>query len=345
MMTLTTLLAILGGLVLAGVIAHGAWSARKGAPKRALPVEPHMDALGALGAVANDAPLPEALPEAEIPRPRRPSARIDALIDAIVTLSVDAPVSGELALQHHPASRRAGTKPLQIEGLNAETGEWELPSPGQRYGEFQAGVKLANRAGALNEIEYSEFVQKLQTFADAIGADAQFPDMLDVVARARELDQFAASHDAQLAVLLRTRSTAWTPGFVQQMAQRHGFVPGALPGRLVLPAAEEGAPPVLILAFDSQAALAENPEAQSLRELTLTLDVPQTAAELEPFANWQEAARALGRDLEADVCDDRGQVIGLHAFAAIDAELAKLYLALSARDLAAGSPAARRLFS
>ncbi len=59
---------------------------------------------------------------------------------------------------------------------------------------------MANRSGALNEIEYSEFIQKIQTFADAIGAEVDFPDMLEVVARARELDAFAGEHDAQLAV-------------------------------------------------------------------------------------------------------------------------------------------------
>jgi hypothetical protein len=351
-MSLTTLLAILGGLVLAAVIAHGAWTARKAGPKRAVPPpeEPHFDLAPAASAEAGQAgdavidPLEVTLPAVARPA-RRPSSRVDALIDAIATVTVETPASGELALQHQPGSRRAGTKPFQIEGLNAATGDWELPVAGQRYGEFQAGVKMANRSGSLNEIEYSEFVQKVQAFADGIGGFAQFPDMLDVVARARELDQFAASHDAQLALLLRAKSAAWTPGFVQQAAGRHGFVAGALPGRLVLPSADEGAPPVLTLQFDAQAALAEDPEALSLRELTLALDVPQTPAEHEPFAAWQEAARALARDLEAEVCDDRGQVLGLHAFAAIDVELKKLYEALAERDLAAGSPAARRLFS
>jgi hypothetical protein len=342
---LTELLAIAGGLVLAGVVAHGAWAARKAGPKRALPPmeEPSFDAPPAApseGAVAIE-PLEVTLPAVARPL-RRPSARIDALIDAIAAITIEQPVSGELALQHQPGSRRAGTKPLQIEGLNAATGDWELPAPGQRYSEFQAGLKMANRSGPLNEIEYSEFVQKIQAFADGVGGFVQFPDMLDVVARARELDQFAASHDAQLALLLRAKAAAWTPGFVQQAAGRHGFVAGALPGRLVLPSSEEGAPPVLTLQFDAQAALAEDPEALSLRELTLALDVPQTPAEAEPFAVWQEAARALARDLEAEVCDDRGQVLGLHAFASIDVELKKLY---QARDLAAGSPAARRLFS
>lgn len=349
-LSLTTLLLLAGGVVLLGVLVHGLWSARRAGPRRATEdgiesrLEPQLDPVEA-AALEPDVLAPDA-PVAAVARPpRRPSVRIDALIDAIAVFTLEAPVSGEFALQHQPPSHRAGNKPFQIEGLNAETGDWELPQPGQRYSEFQAGLKMANRAGPVNEIEYSEFVQKLQAFADAIQADAQFPDMLEVVAHARELDQFAAAHDAQLALLLRAKSTAWTPGFIHQMALRHGFVPGQLPGRLVLPSPDEGAPPILTLNFDPQAALAENPEAQSLRELTLALDVPQTPAEQEPFAAWQDSARLLARDLEAEMCDDRGHPLGLHAFAAIDTELKKLYETLAARDLPAGSAAARRLFS
>src|SRR5256885_12251071 len=67
-------------------------------------------------------------------------------------------VPGELALQAQPATRRAGNKPFAIEGMNQSTHQWEPLQPGQRYLGFQAGVQLANRTGALNEIEFSEFV-------------------------------------------------------------------------------------------------------------------------------------------------------------------------------------------
>ncbi|MCV2368790.1 cell division protein FtsZ [Roseateles oligotrophus] len=353
-MTLTEMLAVAGGVVLAGVVAHGAWTARKAGPRRAdaqlepmmdgARQEPGLDASPLDGEVTSlDATMPAV---GRVPRPpRKPSARIDALIDAIATITLDAPVSGEMAQSHLPGSRRAGTKPFHIEGMNAESGEWELPAPGQRYGEFQAGVQMANRNGAMNEIEYSEFVQKVQGFADGVGAFVQFPDMLDVVGRARELDHFAGDHDAQLAVVLRAKSAAWTLGYVQQVAARHGFVPGAMPGRLVLASEEEGAPPILALSFEAQAALAENPQQSSLRELSLSLDVAQTPESLEPFASWQEAARGLARDIEADVCDDRGQVLNLHAFASIGQDLTTLYRALASRDLAAGTLVARRLFS
>jgi hypothetical protein len=354
-MTLTIALAILGGLVLAAVIAHGAWTARKAGPRRAdAQLEPQMrePSLG-------DSPAPEDVaalePHADDgvagarlelkPVPRKPSQRLDALIDAIAQLTLDAPLSGEVALAHYPPTRRAGTKPFHIEGLNSETGEWELPVAGQHYGEFQAGVQLANRNGALNQIEYSEFVQKVQAFAEGLGAFGQFPDMLDVVARAKELDQFASEHDAQLAVVLRSRGPAWTVGYVQQMAARHGFVPGVVPGRLVMSSDEDGAPPLLVLSFDAQAALAEDPQQSSVRELSLSLDVPQTPEAAEPFAAWQQAARAIGGDIGADVVDDRGQPVNLHAFASIGQELGVLYAALASRDLAAGTLAARRLFS
>ena len=351
-MTLTVALAILAGLVLLGVVVHGAWNARREQPRLAQqPVavaEPSLRAEPTLGevdpAAGEDGPALEETRPLPVVIPRR-QARVDALIDAIATITPESPVTGELALQHLPGSRRAGTKPFHIEGLNAETGEWELPRAGQRYGEFQAGLQMANRHGAVNEIEYSEFAQKVEAFAEGLSAMADFPDMLDAVARARELDAFASQHDAQLTAVLRANSIAWSVGYVQQAATRHGFVPGSVPGRLVLPAAEEGAPPILVLSFDPQAALAEDPGHAALRELALSLDVPQTLETAEPFAAWQQLARKLADDLDATLVDDQNQPITLHAFAAIGQELDRLYRALESRDLAAGSPAARRLFS
>ncbi len=338
-MTLTTALAILGGVVLMAVLLHGWWSARRASPKPAL-VQPSSDVSRVEpGFDASATALP-----AET-RPLKRAATIDALIDAIATLALDAPVSGDMVLAHLPPSRRAGSKPVFIEGLDAESGEWTPLAPAHSYSELQAAVQLANRSGALNEIEYSEFVQKVQAFADAVGAAPDFPDMLDVVARARELDALTGPLDAQLSLTLRSNSVAWSAGYIQQVASRHGFVAGVLPGRLVVSATEEGAPPLLALSFDAQAALADDPQQAPVRECLLTLDVPQIEERLEPFPAWHHAARSLADDMDAAMMDDQGQVITLHAFAAIGTELSGLYRRLEALDLAAGSAAARRLFS
>lgn len=333
-------LALLGLAVLLALALHGWWTTRRARARRApvslLPAERVEPALAA--------DMPAELPPPVRTAPRR-QARLDALIDAIVPLALEAPITGEHALQHLPPTRRAGSKPFYIEGLDAETGEWDALAPGRRYGELQAGVQMASRSGPLNEIEYSEFVQKVQAFAEAVGARADAPDMLEVVARARELDQLTSPLDAQLTVTLRANGVAWSVGFLQQIAARQGLVPGAVPGRLVLPGAEDGAPPRLVLSMDPQAALAEQPQDAVVRECALTLDVPQTPAEAEPFPVWHLVGKKLCDDLDATVVDDQGQPVALHAFDSIGRELNELYRRLEALDLAAGSPAARRLFS
>ncbi len=373
MNSLTIALAVLGGLVLAAIVAHGAWQARKADPRRpeksstepremrepvlgdpseagerAEPVVsdampgPAEPASSAADTVANETEAP-ALPV--VIAPKRMPLRIDAAIDAVATLTLETPVSGEMVLAHQPPSRRAGSKPFLLEGLNVDSGEWEQPLAGQRYSELQAGVQLANRTGAMNEIEFSEFVQKIQPMADAIGAMPDFPDMLTAASRARDLDNFASQHDAQLAVRLVARSAAWSVGYIQQHASRAGFVPGMVPGRLVMPAAEEGAPPVLTLTFDPQAALAEDPSQSAVRDVTLSFDVPQTDASSQPFSAWQASAQILAESMDAVIVDDNGNPLSVEGFTGIGGELGLLYQALESRDLAAGSMVARRLFS
>ena len=350
MSNFTVGLAILGGLVLAAIVAHGAWTSRRNAPRQAQPdaqgaqttrVEPD---LGEASPVESsfDAPL-QPLPPIPLPSRDRKNA-LDALIDVLTPIALDAPVSGDAAIAALPPTRRAGSKPIAIEGLG-ETQQWEAPVAGRRYNAFQAGVQMANRTGALNEIEFSEFVVKVQAFADALSGSPDFPDMLHEVARARELDQFASAHDAQLSFTLRASSSAWSPGYVAQNAAWLGFVAGSIPGRMVLPATERGGAPLLGLAFDTQAAMAEDPEQTALREVTLSLDVPQVPRDEQPFVRMRESASALAASMGGVVMDDNGNVIAPAAMDVIGSELEQLYDTLDERDLSAGSVLARRLFS
>jgi len=335
-------LAILGGAILLALVAYNAWSARANAPKQAHASAPreqaaHEPEFGGSGFDSMTLPTPVAR--------RLP---IDALIDAVATVNLDPfgqEVTGEAVLAAMPRTRRAGTKLFSIEGFNADAQEWESPVTGARYSVLQAGVQLANRAGALNDIEYSEFVVKTQAFADALGATAEFPEMREEVARARELDHFASVHDAQLYLSLRARSASWSPGYVAQMAAQQGFVAGQLPGRMVLPAAVEGAAPVLSLAFDSQAALAEDPAQSAIRELTFHLEVAHVDRDERPFERMCQAAQAMAQSMDGTVTDDNGQALAPQALEGIAHELHRLYAMLEAREFAAGSALARRLFS
>jgi hypothetical protein len=343
-------LGLLGGVILAGVVGWNAWTTRRLTPRQAETVVRHepkaeqAQVEPVLESGFDPAYQPTEPEVPPLPMPERKPG-LDALIDALAPIAIDGLVSGEAAIAALPSTRRAGSKPFAIEGQDAASGQWETPQPGHRYTAFQAGVQLANRLGALNEIEYSEFVVKTQAFADAVGGSPEFPEMLHEVARARELDQFAGGHDAQLGFTLRARHSAWSPGYVQQNAARLGFIAGAIPGRMVLPAASPGHPPVLVLTFDTQAALAEDPTQAAIREVTLSLDVPQVHRGEQPFLRMREAAVALAEAMDGVITDDNGQVIQAEAMDVIGADLEGLYDTLESRDLAAGSPLARRLFS
>ena len=132
---------------------------------------------------------------------------------------------------------------------------------------------------------------------------------------------------------------------MQQHAARMGFVPGGLPGRMVLPATVEGAAPVLVLGFDAQAALADDATHAAVREVTLHLDVAQVDRNEQPFVRMREAAQALASAMDGVVTDDNGQALTPEVMDVIGSELESLYDALEQRDLAAGSQLARRLFA
>jgi hypothetical protein len=367
-------LSVAGGLVLAGVIAQGAWTARKRAPKLADAVDDtpnihgqaeSMEPAGISGLFnaddkvepslyADNSPVLPIEPEfdsdrfdaeiASLPAPeRKPS--LDPLIDILTAIDLDFPISGDAVLAALPATRRVGSKPFAVEGLREDDAEWESPRPGQRYSALQAGVQLANRTGALNDIEYSEFVIKTQNFADAVCGEPEFPEMHEEVARARELDAFAAAHDAQLRFVLRAVGVAWSTGYVAQNAARIGFVAGSLPGRMVLPNPVASLPQLLTLTFDSQAAMAEDASQSAIRELTLSLEVSHVARTELPFARMRECAKALATAMEGRLCDDQGQLMSEPALDSLAIDIERLYDALDQRDLSAGSMLARRLFS
>lgn len=354
-------LLVIGAVVILGVIAYNQWTAWRNAPRRSQPRsstaasgegEPLEPSLGGV-------PLPDADRLEPVLGSDTPSLSasegtasteqrvvvLDPLIDVITPLALEHLVSGDAVLLALPGSRRVGTKPFFVEGLNAATDAWELPRAGQRYSSLQAGVQLANRMGPLNEIEFSEFVLKVQDFADALAAAPDFPEMMQEVARARELDQFASEHDAQLCFTVRAARATWSPGYVAQHAAAHGFVAGVLPGRMVLPATETGGAPVLVLQYETQAALADDPEQSALREFRLSLDVPHVPRSERAFVRMRECAKALALEMHGVVCDDSGQVLASESLDSIGAELDVLYDALDQRELSAGSVLARRLFS
>lgn len=340
-------LLILGAVVLLGMVLYTRWQVGRQRPRQAqdLGVEPGAGLaepamLGSAEGALDEPPSePFMIP---VPEKKPP---LDVLIDSLVPIALESVVSGEAVLAALPPTRRVGSKPFALEGLDEASGVWEFPRANARYTQLQAGLQLANRTGALNDIEFSEFVVKTQAFCDALGGTPDFPDMRQEVARARELDQFASAHDAQLSFELRARRAAWSPSYIQQMAARQGFVAGTMPGRLVLPASLAGQPSVVSLSFDTQAALSEDLDQSALRSCTLSLEVTHVARQEQAFERMRAAARKLAQHMDGMLTDDRGVALSEAAMDQIAQDIADLHERLEQHGIPAGSNLARRLFA
>lgn len=325
-----------GVVVLVVVLGYNRWKERHSAPRRA--VQASAPGGGADGS-AQVEPLPGSPGIAEA------VSSLDGLIDSIVPLALErTPIAAETLLGALPPTRRVGSKPFAVEARTA-TGAWEFPRAGQSYDAVQAGVQLAGRTGALNDIEFSEFVVKVERMAEALGASAEFPEMAHETARARELDQFAREYDAHLGLVVRANATAWSAGFVVQQAMKRGFQATPIPGRMVLPAAGGVGRPMLELRMDPGAAAPEDFAEAPLGEVALGFDVPLVAPEDQPLEHLGQHTWGLAEAMNGTVTDEAGHALSADAMPAIAADLQRLYAALDEHGLPAGSPQAQRLFS
>ncbi|WP_175717976.1 cell division protein ZipA C-terminal FtsZ-binding domain-containing protein [Burkholderia anthina] len=271
-----------------------------------------------------------------------PPAIVDRRIDCIVPIRLGGSLPGDKILPAAQRLRRAGSKPVHIEG-KPEGGQWELLQNGVRYEELRAAAQLANRSGALNELEFSEFVTGVQQFADAIDGAPEFPDMMETVAMARELDGFAAQCDAQLSINVMSDGAPWSANYVQAVASQDGLLLSRDGTRFVKLDAKQN--PVFMLQFGDTNFLRDDLTYKGGNMITLVLDVPVAEEDILPFRLMCDYAKSLSERIGARVVDDSRRPLPESTLVAIDQQLMKLYAKLEEAGIPAGSPVTRRLFS
>ncbi|MBP0589105.1 cell division protein FtsZ [Paraburkholderia sp. LEh10] len=272
-----------------------------------------------------------------------PPAIVDRRIDCIVPIRLQAPVTGDKVLPLSQRLRRAGSKPVHIEGKPEGGGGWELLQNGVRYEDLRAAAQLANRSGPLNELEFSEFVTGVQQFADALDASPEFPDMMETVSMARELDGFAAQCDAQLSINVLSDGAPWSANYVQAVASQDGLLLSRDGTRFVKLDAKQS--PVFMLQFGDTNFLRDDLNFKGGQMITLVLDVPVADEDILPFRLMCDYAKSLAERIGGRVVDDGRRPLPESALLAIEKQLMTLYAKLEQAGIPAGSPATRRLFS
>ncbi|MCA8412879.1 MAG: cell division protein ZipA C-terminal FtsZ-binding domain-containing protein [Burkholderia multivorans] len=306
------------------------------------PADARADAHEVPAATAESAERAEPVLPAATTISSAPPAVVDRRIDCIVPIRLGAPLPGDKILPAAQRLRRAGSKPVHIEG-KPEGGHWELLQNGVRYEELRAAAQLANRSGALNELEFSEFVTGVQQFADAIDGAPEFPDMMETVAMARELDGFAAQCDAQLSINVLSDGAPWSANYVQAVASQDGLLLSRDGTRFVKLDAKQN--PVFMLQFGDTNFLRDDLTYKGGDMITLVLDVPVAEEDILPFRLMCDYAKSLSERIGARVVDDSRRPLPESTLLAIEQQLMKLYAKLEEAGIPAGSPVTRRLFS
>lgn len=278
-------------------------------------------------------PLPEEVAPAELAE-----TLVDPLIDCIIPLNFEGALRGDKILPALTRLRRVGNKPIHYVGF-AVSGEWTPIVHGGVYTKLQAGVQLATRTTALNEIEYSELVTRLRAVADEIGAEPEVPDMIEVMSEARTLHRFVAGHDAQLGVNLAANGAPWAITTLIQALEKQGF--DVRPdGRFAMPDKGEGNSGGVLFTLSTNVTLG----ADTTSRLTLLLDVPCVAPSRDGFGAMVKCAKELTLRLDATIVDDFDQPLLDPALEEIKGQVAEFYQEMEGSDIPAGSPRALRLF-
>jgi hypothetical protein len=324
-----------GSDVLAEPVAHVPTPAPAPAPAATM--------TGAGAAAAGGAPEPLApLAGAALPgvKPDTPPAQlaenlVDPLIDCLIPLTPEGALRGDRILPALLKLRRVGNKPVHFVGL-AVNGDWEPIVHGGVYTKLQAGVQLATRTTALNELEYSEMVTRLRAVADEIGAEPEVPDMIEVMSEAKNLHRFVAGHDAQLGVNLASKGAPWAMSTLIGALENGGF--DVRPdGKFVMPDGEKGT----LFTLSTNVTLG----ADTTSRLTLLLDVPCVAPAKDGFGKMVACAKALELRLDAAIVDDFDQPLLDSSLDEIAGQVREFYQEMDAADIPAGSTRALRLFS
>lgn len=299
--------------------------------------EPSLDGADALQVPVQDAQdgMSGVAPSEEVQRAVQKELPVDELVDCAIPLAIEAPVRGEKILPKIQPLRHVGNKPVHFIGQR-DDGSWEPVAHGGVYFGLCAGVQLANRSSALNEIEYSELITRLRQIADEIEAEPDVPDMTEVMSRARSLHQFVAEFDAQLSVNVQSKGSPWAINTLLSALERQGF--DLRPdGRLVMPDGDGG----VLFSLSTNVTLAE----ETTSRLTLLLDVPRVAPLRDGFGAMIACAKMLASRLDGVVVDDSSQPLSDASLGEIASQVDAFYKQMDASSIPAGSTRALRLFS
>ncbi len=270
---------------------------------------------------------------------------VDVTIDYVCTIEAPQPIDAALLERFGKALNAIG-KPVSLYGWNVNGADWvALPaSGGAAITRVQAGLQLADRAGAINRVQLSSMRDLALQLAEQTSGACRCADMDQAAKLAADIDRFCGQVDISVGCNLVPRTGATLPGTkIRGLLESKGFVLEPS-GRFIL-RAEDGR--ILLGAEDIEggALTLERLRTGPVAGLTLTMDVPRVSGGSRLFERMLALARHLAHALDAVVVDDNRAELTDAGLKVIRAQLKSVHAAMEAQGIPAGGPLAARLFS
>lgn len=221
--------------------------------------------------------------------------------------------------------------------------EWSDLSPqSTNVSLARACVQLADRQGAIGEMELSSFVAGMLKLGADVGASVAVPLMSEVLDHARALDGFCASVDVQIALHVVAQANGFAGTKLRGLLEAAGFVlrPDGLfhlvddNGNGLMSVSNAGAAPFI----------ADEMRTLTAAGLTFWLDVPRVANGARVFDRMVGLTRQTADTLGGIVVDDRRNPLGDDVLAGIRAKIVEIQDQMAAHQMPSGSHRALRLF-
>ncbi len=269
-----------------------------------------------------------------------PAAEVSSRVDTVAVILADDPVMSE-QLQPLIDALAAHTTPVHVEGIVDEQWHPVDTSPRRSWRELRVGLQLASRKGPVPEEEIERFNRTIADFAAAVNAVSQREAPAQAAARAKELDQFCADTDIEVAVnVVGQYGATFAIPRVKALALENGLSETGS-GDLVR-FTPDGVPGFIVRRFDPAGG---KPSPTYYTGLTFALDVPQVADAPRVLAEMMKVAEIFAASLGGQIVDDNRKPLTEAGIASIRRSLEAIFQEMEAHGVPAGSALARRLFS
>jgi hypothetical protein len=280
------------------------------------------------------------LPPDELEAPGGPAAEVSSRVDTVAVVLADDPVMSEQLAPLTEALSLHST-PVHVEGIVDEQWHPVETSPRHSWRELRIGLQLASRKGAVAEDEIESFNRTIADFAASVNGVSQREAPSAAASRARELDQFCAEADIEVAVnVIGQFGATFAVSRVKQIALDHGLSETAS-GELVR-YAPDATSEFVIRRFEDPT---QKPSATYFTGITFALDVPHVADGPGVLADMVKLAEVFAASLGGQLVDDNRRPLTEHGLASIRRSLERVFHDMEAHGIPAGSALARRLFS